>query len=185
MSEVSNQKLVAAVQSLSRVRAAESEPDDRGGKTVWHQGAKGGDLLTHVDSKGRVSRWELTLLDEHFLWTSERGLRTGKVNEARGAGMTVASTSVNLDPGIDPERLKRAAAGLTTYSGEDKYLLNVKRIITLAASGLESSGEVTVTTMRVLKEPEPESAFAGKRLYLLAGGILLVGAIGVAVLYLR
>src|SRR5687767_6006444 len=92
--------LVEAVNSLARIRAVESEPDAEGLRTVWHQGAKGADLVSWVDVKGHVTRQDFTLIDDHFTWTSAKGLLTGWVEDDTGSKAMKGAAAVFLDPKI-------------------------------------------------------------------------------------
>jgi hypothetical protein len=186
-------KLKAAVTSLSRVRAAESAPKQDGSKSVWHQGAKGADLLSRVDSNGRVQAWELTLLTDHVRWKTGEGLTTGLVMDERGAGGTPASNAVVLDRDLLPERLVRAHECLLMYHGEDRYLLNVKRVIALAVGGMHERLEVTVTksftnlVRPMLADLEPTEVHGRKKTwtpFLLLGALALAVLVGVVAGYL-
>ena len=134
-----------AVRSLARIRAVESPPGEDGLKSVWHQGAKGADLLSYVDARGHVTRQELTLLDDYYLWTSQHGLRTGYVVEDGGSMAAKAAATVTLDQDNDPTRILRGQAAMATYGGEDKYIRHTTEVLSLAARGLAQTAEKTVT----------------------------------------
>jgi len=155
MNNPSPEKLKTAVQALSRVRAVEGPPGDNGQRSVWHMCPLGAELLSLVDLEGRVQRQELTLLDDHYVWTSGEGLRTGRVETEGGSKPNPASAIVHTDPQLVPGRLMRAARALETYEGEDRYILHMKRVLALAREGLEmrESSVVSHATER-LKEPE-------------------------------
>jgi hypothetical protein len=91
-----------------------------------------------VDPEGRVQRQELTLLDEHCVWSSGVGLRTGRVEQD---GAARAETSVvHPDAQPVPARLLRAALALEHYQGEDRYILHIQRVLALARQGLVLAG---------------------------------------------
>ena len=68
--------LRSAIETMFRVRAVESPPDEQGARTIWHRGRKGADLLTWVDAFGRVTRQELYLFDDCLVWEKTSGVRT-------------------------------------------------------------------------------------------------------------
>jgi hypothetical protein len=155
MNNPSPENLKTAVQALYRVRAVEGPPGDNGQRSVWHMCSQGAELLSLVDLEGRVQRQELTLLDDHYVWTSGEGLRTGRVEPDGGSKANKASPIVHTDPQLVPFRLMRAALALENYEGEDRYILHMKRVLALAREGLElrESSVVTHTSDRP-REPE-------------------------------
>ena len=143
MNNPSPEKLMNAVQALLRVRAVEGPPGDNGQRSVWHMCPEGADLLTLVDMEGRLQRQELTLLEDHYVWTSGEGLKTGRVETGGSTKVNPASAIVHTDAQLVPARLLRAAVALETYDGEDRYILHMKRVLSLAREGLslrDSSG---------------------------------------------
>jgi hypothetical protein len=154
MNNPSPEKLKAAVQALYRVRAVEGPPGDNGQRSVWHMCAQGAELLSLVDMEGRVQRQELTLLEDHYAWSSGEGLRTGRVEQGEGARMNAASAIVHTDPQLVPLRLVRAARALESYDGEDRYILHMKRVLALAKEGLELQ-ESSVVTDLSMRKTEP------------------------------
>jgi hypothetical protein len=156
MNNPSPEKLKAAVQALYRVRAVEGPPGDNGHRSVWHMCAQGAELLSLVDLEGRVQRQELTLLEDHYVWTSGEGLRTGRVQTHGGSKANPASPIIHTDPQLVPFRLMRAALALESYKGEDRYILHMKRVLALAREGLELREASVVThSAERPKEPEP------------------------------
>jgi len=137
MNNPSPEKLKNAVQALHRVRAVEGPPGDNGQRTVWHMCPEGADLLTLLDMEGRLQRQELTLLEDHYVWTSGEGLKTGRVETGGSTKVNPASAIVHTDDKLVPARLMRAAVALETYDGEDRYILHMKRVLSLAREGLE------------------------------------------------
>jgi len=135
MNTPSPEKLKSAVQALHRVRAVEGPPGDNGQRSVWHMCPEGAELLTLVDMEGRLQRQEFTLLEDHYVWTSGEGLKTGRVES--GAKANPAAAIVHTDAQLVPPRLLRAALALETYGGEDRYILHMKRVLALAREGLE------------------------------------------------
>lgn len=138
MSELSSERLKAAVLALYQARPVEGPPGDDGQRSVWHLSTQGAELLSFVDPEGRVQRQELTLLDEHCVWSSGVGLRTGRV-EQEGAARTETSV-VHPDAEPVPARLLRAALALEHYEGEDRYILHIQRVLALARQGLVLAG---------------------------------------------
>lgn len=145
MSDRAAQSSREAIQALRRIRAVESAPDADGIRTVWHQGARGTELVSYVTNEGRVVRQEFSLVGDHFHWTSNKGLTTGAISGAAGSKAGPASGMVVADPQILPERVLRAADAFASYDGDDKYVLHLKRTLELTARGLENTGEATVT----------------------------------------
>jgi hypothetical protein len=133
------EKLKVAVQALFQAQPVEGATGDDGRRSVWHLSAEGAELLSFIDERGQVQRQELTLLDEHCIWVSGVGLRTGRV-EQDGSAARVRSTVVHPDPQPLPARLLRAALALEGYSGEDRYILHMQRVLALARQGLVLSG---------------------------------------------
>ena len=138
MTDASSERLKAAVQALYQSRPVEGPPGDDGQRSVWHLSPQGVELLSFVDNEGRVQRQELTLLDEHCVWTSGVGLRTGRV-EQEGAARTETRV-VHPDTQPVPARMLRAALALESYAGEDRYILHIQRVLALARQGLVLSG---------------------------------------------
>ncbi|HEX5748973.1 MAG TPA: hypothetical protein VFZ09_22220 [Archangium sp.] len=138
MSDPSAERLKAAVLALYQARPVEGPPGDDGQRSVWHLSTQGAELLSFVDPEGRVQRQELTLLDEHCVWSSGVGLRTGRVEQD---GAARAETSVvHPDAQPVPARLLRAALALEHYQGDDRYIQHIQRVLALARQGLVLSG---------------------------------------------
>ncbi|WP_342378481.1 hypothetical protein NVS55_03800 [Myxococcus stipitatus] len=154
MSESSPETLKTAVQALSRVHAVEGPPGENGLRTVWHMGTDGAELMSQVDAEGRVRRQELTLLEDHYMWASGEGVRTGRV-ESDGERARPAASVVKEDPQLVPHRLVRAAQALGTYTGQDRYILHMQRVLALAREGLEMAGAGVIArdTHRPPSEP--------------------------------
>ncbi|MDY7225826.1 hypothetical protein [Hyalangium rubrum] len=152
MNNPSPEKLKAAIQALSQVRAVEGPPGDNGQRSVWHMSPQGAELLSLVDLEGRVQRQELTLLDDHYVWTSGEGLKTGRLENEGGAKAPTAAAIVHTDSQLMPVRLVRGAVALATYDGEDRYILHIKRVLALAREGLEMRD----SSLGVASEPAPE-----------------------------
>nr|WP_237726537.1 hypothetical protein [Corallococcus coralloides] len=134
--ETSSDPLKSAMQELYRARAVEGPLGENGLRTVWHLSPQGAELMSLVDGDGRVRRQELTLLDEHCIWASGQGVRTGRVEAGEARPV---STEVRADPELVPQRLVRAAQALATYEGHDRYILHMQRVLALAREGLEMS----------------------------------------------
>lgn len=134
--ETSSDPLKSAMQELYRARAVEGPLGENGLRTVWHLSPQGAELMSLVDEDGRVRRQELTLLDEHCIWASGQGVRTGRVEAGEARPV---STEVRADPELVPQRLVRAAQALATYEGQDRYILHMQRVLALAREGLEMS----------------------------------------------
>lgn len=150
----SEKEIAAAIQSLFRVRGAESAAGPDGVKEVWHQASAGAELLSHVFAPhGRVTRQELVLFDDLVEWTSQKGIRTGTLKASLGAAGS-SDDEILFDYEIDVARIRRASEALSRYGGDDKYILHIQRVCALCLSGIELRDEKTVT--RVGAAPEPE-----------------------------
>jgi hypothetical protein len=188
MSQWHEEKARTAVQSMFRVRAAESAPDAQGIKSVWHQGARGADLLSYVDAKGIVNEQALTLLDEHLLWRSRGGLRSGVVGGAVGATGGKATEAITFDRTLSRERVQRMARALASYRGDDKYILHIRSVVTYAANGMasdDSEAQVTnVVTAEQLSHPEGDDGSLRrsprKGRLLVLGAMVAIAVLGVS-----
>jgi hypothetical protein len=153
MSELSSERLKAAVLALYQASPVEGPPGDDGQRSVWHLSSQGVELLSFVDPEGRVQRQELTLLDEHCVWMSGVGLRTGRI-EQEGAVRTETRV-VHPDSQPVPARMLRAALALESYQGEDPYIRHIQRVLALARQGLVLSGGAAAPKASA---PAPSSA---------------------------
>lgn len=140
-------ELKTAIETMFRIRAVESPPDEHGSRTIWHRGAKGADLITYVDNEGRVSRQELFLFEDYFLFDRGTGLRTGVALDKVGSAGARASGDIafDQDASLRKKRLEQAALALAPYAGEDKLIGHAKQVVTLAAQGKSVDVEETVT----------------------------------------
>lgn len=145
MSDVRSATRREAIQALRRIRAVESPADEEGVRTVWHQGAKGTELVSWVNTQGRVVRQDFTLIEDHFSWSSRAGLKTGEVSGAPGSKAGPASGLVSPDAAIAAERVQRAAEAIASYDGDDRYVIHLRRMLELTLNGLTENGEQTVT----------------------------------------
>src|SRR2546423_365173 len=118
---------------MFRIRAVESPPDEHGARTIWHRGAKGADLVTSVDSDGRVARQELYLFEDYFLFDRGSGLRTGVNLDKVGSPSARANGDIAFDQDavLRMKRLEHAAQALAVYDGQDKLIGHAKQILTL------------------------------------------------------
>jgi hypothetical protein len=171
-------RLAAAIESLTRIRVADRTERD-GSKVVWHQSA-GAEIVSWVDPTGFLERQELTLAQEHVLWTREWGLRTGTVSDDGGSGAGPCSALVKLDVAPSEERLERARAAFGGYTGKDKYLLHLRTALLAARQGPDDEGGYVRT---LANQPDPRlrrrrqlttAIFLGVGLSALAAVALLV-----------
>lgn len=149
---------------------------------MWHQGAKGTELVSWVNLQGRVIRQDFSLMEDHFSWNTHSGLKTGEVSGAAGSRAGPASGLVVPDVSIIAERVLRAAQAIRDYDGDDRYVLHLKRMLELTERGLTETGESTVTTAI---EPTAQEPAATKRTHgrptiaLIIAAALLIGGVGV------
>jgi hypothetical protein len=153
MSELSSERMKTAILALYQARPVEGPPGDGGQRSVWHLSPQGAELLSFVDSEGKVQRQELTLLGEHCVWMSGVGLRTGRV-EQDGAARAAASV-VHPDAEPVPARLLRAALALEDYRGEDRYIQHIQRVLALARQGLVLAGGANAPPSRPSRPSTP------------------------------
>lgn len=175
-----------AVESLSRIRAIEDPPDTEGLRTVWHQTGEGADLLSEVDAEGRVVRQELTLLEDYFHWKAQEGLKTGAAPKLSADAM-ISSAEVVLDPEISPQRLRRATAAMSSYSGEDRYIRHMAHVLQLGIRGLAWFDTIEVTgrrsisadEIRQLQQPPERPPSRGRALWVIGvvGALVLAGVV--------
>ncbi len=185
MKDVGADRRKAAVQSMFRVRASESPPGPDGMRTVWHQGGEGADLTSTVDAQGRVVRQEFALFGEYLLWVAETGAATGRVRDEKAAGQVKGSDLVARDAALDEQVLSRMNAALAGYSGSDRYLQHLARVVANVLVGLRDFDAVPVTSA-ANKAFDPQAATPAaapsapaSRLTMVLG--LAVAAIAVAI----
>lgn len=147
------EELGAAVESLFRVRAVESPPDEQGVRRIWHLGLRGAQLVTDLDSTGEVKGHTLTLFDEVISWDEAGGLS--------------APT---------PASLKRAAAGLQTYAGSDRLLQHLRGQLVAKVGATRTGEQVQTVAVAALGSPTP------RWLWLVVAAALLVVGVFLAVL---
>lgn len=168
------QARIEAIQSLFRIRGVDSGVDSEGLRTVWHQGAKGADLLSHIDAQGSLRRQEFSLLADHFLWREGVGLSTGEVIDESSSGFK-ASALVRPDPQMVPQRAYRAHAALCTYQGDDKYILHLKQVIALAVEGVEKRDAPVISrAVHSIAAPAPSRSPPGWIQWALVGLALAI-----------
>jgi hypothetical protein len=129
--------------------------------------------MSLVDDEGRVRRQELTLLEDHYVWASGQGVRTGRLERE------AAEAVVKPDPQLVPHRLMRAAQAMGNYTGQDRYILHIQRVLALAREGLEMAEGVIVPpsasqqrpseptlpgVVAPVVEPAPQQLFHGEPL---------------------
>ncbi len=174
-------ELQSAIETMFRVRAVESPPDEQGDRTIWHRGRKGADLVTWVDAFGRVTRQELYLFDDCLVWEKASGVRTGESQEKEGSMLNPSPDTITFDAGMDDGRLGRARTALRLYAGADKFILHARQLVGGEPIEVE---EITRTASAISDEHEEaavEAALAARdasrlRLVALVAGCLLLGA---------
>lgn len=127
MSLRTDEERLAAVESMFRIRAVESPPDERGNRTIWHRGLKGAELVSDVDSSGRVTRQELVLFDDVIVWAGGK-LRTGQ-SQAAGDRRPRPSEGLAWDDEPHAERLERVTRALKKYKGVDRFVQHVRDVL--------------------------------------------------------
>ncbi|GEM_PF-2164480 len=177
-------ELQSAIETMFRVRAVESPPDDQGERTIWHRGHKGADLVTWVDAFGRVTRQELYLFDDCLIWEKASGVRTGETAEHEGSKLGPSPDGITFDSGADDIRIGRARKALQGYAGLDKFILHARLLVggeKISDERLVTRNARAVSEEHVRLENErqtaPEGARQGQRLALIGMAVLVVGLI--------
>ena len=122
-------ELQTAIETMFRVRAVESPPDEQGARTIWHRGQKGADLVTWVDAFGRVTRQELYLFDDCLIWEKTSGVRTGEAQQGEGSKASPSPDTIAFDQDMDDGRIVRARRALGPYGGADKFILHARQLV--------------------------------------------------------
>lgn len=138
-------ELQSAIETMFRVRAVESPPDEQGARTIWHRGHKGADLVTWVDAFGRVTRQELYLFDDILVWEKASGVRTGESQEREGSRLTPSPGTISFDSDTNDGRMVRARKALGMYSGGDKFIIHARQLV----GGLITDDVITGTSAAI------------------------------------
>jgi len=142
----------SAITNLARER--NEAIDERGRRTIRHAGP-GAQLTSVADAAGRLLRQELVLGTEVIIWQHGTRIRTGLVPAGAADG-----SAGQFDRQPSRSRLDRARQAVEQYSGSDKYLQHLARIIALSA-GLSLGGAEVVTRTaqdRLSKKRKKQSA---------------------------
>lgn len=192
-----DEERVAAVESMFRIRAVESPPDEQGLRTIWHRGLKGAELVSEVDGSGRVVRQELSLFDDVVVW-AEGALKTGQSTALAGGKTPKPSQSLTWDASLTQERVDRVARALEKYRGTDRFIQHVRDILGVRDEGPPLIDAPITRTARAIREEaatqeaitreQVRDATRRSRLGLLAvvtGGLIVLGALVLLWLSLR
>lgn len=176
----------SAVESMYRIRAVESPPDAQGKRTIWHRGVKGAELVTEVDSEGRVSRHELTVFDELLVWERDKGFRAESVEKDGGHPAMPPSAVIGEATGAAAGAIDRAAKALAAYRGDDKIIAHLRELLVKAVKGramFEDLGEVTRSARKFAEVLPPPAPAPPKRrpgmILVIAGLALVIAALAV------
>ncbi|MDP3237152.1 MAG: hypothetical protein Q8S33_15450 [Myxococcales bacterium] len=157
MAQRTDEERVSAVESMFRIRAVESPPDERGTRTIWHRGLKGAELVTDVDASGRVTRQELSLFDDVVVW-SDGGLKTGE-SAAPPSKRPKPSEGLTWDTAGGAERLDRIGTALKRYRGSDRYIQHVRDVLGVSDdAGVPIDAPITRTARAVREDHAFEEA---------------------------
>ncbi len=154
-------ELSQAIHSMLRVRAVESPADDAGLRTIWHRGARGADLVTWVDTLGKVARQELYLFADCFVWEKGVGLRTGEHQDVIGSKLNPSPGTIAFDREQDGGRLGRARNGLRPYAGNDKCILHMRYLVHQGAPEEALEGDTVSSPVRP-RAPAPATGGAAR-----------------------
>jgi hypothetical protein len=186
----------AAVESMYRIRAVESPPDERGQRTIWHRGSRGAELVSWVDAEGRLIRQEFVLFDDVLVWDRVGLLKTGVSVPAEGSKLVKPSDGLtyDTDEAAKAQRLERLSAALKTCGGVDRFLSNLRGLLITDTAPFLGDEPVAITreapavreafaqAARVAQEPSTTGA--GWTKLAIGVGLVLV-AIAVLVLITR
>lgn len=188
-------ELKSAVETMFRVRAVESPPDEDGSRTIWHRGSKGADLITWVDAFGRVTRQELYLFDDCLVWEKTSGVRTGAAEKREGSASAPAPDAIHFDTAADDVRLGRVRTALKFYSGLDKFILHAQQLLGIAPAPAVaqpvtrpsfSQDFVEAALAKVDAQKSPLAPKPNRTLvWILIGAGLLLVALGIAIVALH
>jgi hypothetical protein len=156
------------IQTLKR--QADEETDDHGHRVIRHVGL-GAYLTSRVDQKGRLLRQELLLGQDFVVWQHGTRIRTGICLDPEQPH----AATYDLNP--SRTRMEKARLAVQSYTGKDKYVRHLARVVVLSA-GLGMAGAEVVT----VSEDEAQLARAERRRAEAGGpsrGLLL--ALGAAV----
>jgi hypothetical protein len=177
-------ELQTAIETMFRVRAVESPPDEQGARTIWHRGHKGADLVTWVDAFGRVTRQELYLFHDCMVWEKASGVRTGESRDTDGSILNPSPDTIAFDEAANDGRIIRVRKALELYSGADKFILHARQLV---GGEEELSDEVTRSAQAITDEnlrsavekkllDDQLAAVRRKRMMLMIAGCMLIGA---------
>lgn len=172
---------------MFRIRAVESPPDAGGLRKVWHRGARHAELISEIDTTGRVARHEFSLFDDVVIWERGRGFLTGA---ARDEGSTRGAANVAFDLTADNDRLLRIAEALMPYTGRDRIIQHLRELAMTTQHGSQPLQDLGVVTGNnripdeILKLSRTAPPRSRKGLVWIAIGLLVI-AIALVVLALR
>jgi hypothetical protein len=179
------EELRTAIDSMFRIRAVESPPDASGLRKVWHRGARHAELVSEIDSAGRVARHEFTLFDDVVVWERGRGFQTGSTD---ADGSTRGAAKVAFDLTADPDRLARISEALQRYAGRDRIIDHLKDLVSTTGQGQQPTEDLGAVTgsMRIPDEAKlpPPAGRSKQALVLMVIGVVFV-AVALVLLLLK
>jgi hypothetical protein len=176
MSIRTDEDRVSAVESMFRIRAVESPPDQFGVRTIWHRGLKGAELVSDVDGSGRVTRQELALFDDVIVW-SEGQLKTGEMRDA--AKRPRPSDELVFDDRPRDERLDRVSRALKKYRGSDRFIQHVRDVLGVSDDAVPLIDEPITRSSAAVREESVLAKARAREIARQAERRKLVGLIGV------
>ncbi len=174
------QDFQAAIESMSRIRAVESPPDDKGERTIWHRAMNGVELISWVQADGTLSSQTLNAWGSSVLWKRGVGLSTAEIAQEQGKPEVVV-THAQADKAL----IQRLTVALAPYEGTDQFISHFKQILQLGDSA-DFVRRVTREAVAFAPPPKFVSVMpleAAKPVPPASNAMLIIGAlIGVAVL---
>ena len=152
---------------LSRLkRESDEEVDPAGNRIIRHVG-EGASLTSRVDRQGRLLRQELLLDTEVLVWQHGTRIRTGICLDGNVSGGT------QYDPSPSRTRLERARVASQAYTGQDKYIRHLARVIVLSAGLAMGGAEVVTHSDGVRRKKKAQDASRQRAVLLAVGGVLV------------
>lgn len=149
--------------------------DEKGRRTIVHT-ASGAKLSSIADQTGRLLRQELVFNEEITIWQHGTRIRTGLLP----AGSHDA-TEAKFDQSPSRLRLDRARMAIGTYTGDDKYIQHLSRVLALSAGLSLAGAEVVTRTAQDLRSARKGARGTSPKAYALIG---LLGVVVFVLVYL-
>lgn len=172
VSSPEEQKVV--MESLFRMRAVESPPDDAGTRRVWHRGTRDAEVISLVDARGEIIQQDFRLFGDQARWRRGEGLRSSRHQDGEEAPAAAGAEE-------DAARLTRLSAALATYGGSDRFLQHLRERLSTDGPGQRASREASARPEVATEAPPPVRHGASMAVAAIFAAMLLVGLVVIAV----